>query len=395
MKFPVGQQRSSTSQIADCRNPTVQLGYVQPNRPSPATNRAHAMMEPPAVPSRMKLLVSLIIGIIFIVDLNLPLGLAGGVPYVAAVLASLSAPGQRFTLWVTGICSALTIAGHFLSPAGADQWLDVVNRVLALFAIWVTAILSLKRKRAEEARARMEQITASRERLALLGELSAGVAHEFRNPLDGVLNCIQLLRPKLAQDPADAELLEMAEEGLRRMDGISARMLRLGREESHSRIATRIPELLDATLRMIALRAQKQQVALKTRVDKHLPQVEMDAEKISEALLNLLSNALDACSEGGSIIIGAAVEPGDASQVSMVVSDNGPGIPTGIRKQVFEPFFTTKPVGKGSGLGLAISRKIVESHGGRLELLDTEKGASFRITLPVKHAAEAPEGVPA
>jgi signal transduction histidine kinase len=276
--------------------------------------------------------------------------------------------------------------GHFLSPAGSDYVKDSVNSALAIFAIWVTAFLSLKRKRAEEERARMEQFAAARERLALLGELAAGIAHEFRNPLDGVLNCVQLLRPIVGEKPSDRELVDMAEEGLRRMDTISARMLRLGREEKGQRLPTVMKEVVDSAVSLIAIRAQKQGVHLAVQVDPDLPLVDLDAERISEALLNLLTNALDACKSGCTITVRGLKVPGSGEAVEIRVIDDGSGIPAEVRSKIFEPFFTTKPVGKGSGLGLAISRKIAEIHGGSLKLLESGQGTTFSILLPVKAA---------
>ncbi|MCW8131579.1 MAG: hypothetical protein KIS92_14620, partial [Planctomycetota bacterium] len=318
--------------------------YLQPLGPF--------MVSGSRISPRLIVFITLVIGVIFVVDIHLPLGVAGGVPYVAAVLLSLGAPDARFTLWVGILCSVLTVLGHFMSTTGAEHYfLDVINRILALFAIWVTAILSLKRKRAEEERARMEKFAFGRERLALLGELAAGIAHEFRNPLDGVLNCIQLLRSRVNGQAGNVELLDMADEALHRMGGISARMLRLGREEMGAHAPTPVSEVIDAAVYLVRMRAEKEGVRIETFVEPGLPQIAMDAERISEAILNLLTNAIDACARGGKVSVRACRNEQPSDSVAITVSDNGSGVPAAIRKRIFEPFYTTKPVGKGSGLG--------------------------------------------
>jgi signal transduction histidine kinase len=336
----------------------------------------------------LALILILTIGILC-ADFLAPLGIAGGVPYVVVVLLSVGALRQRFTLSVALLVSALTIGGHFISPSGSEVWVDTVNRLLALFVIWVTTLLLLARQRAEEERARLARRVAARERLALLGEMSAGVAHEFRNPLHGVLNCMEMLRVRLGTDEDSRELFDLADEGLRRMDEISARMLSLGREEKNPKVATAAGQVVQNAVAMIRLRAQKENVLLEVDVEVGLPKVDMDASRVTEAVLNLLTNALDACGPGGHVMVRVRKHAEQRDVVQIEVLDNGKGIPPDVRKRLFEPFFTTKPVGKGAGLGLVIARAVAENHGGMVVLVQRpEGGASAVLSLPTTmHAA--------
>jgi signal transduction histidine kinase len=106
-------------------------------------------------------------------------------------------------------------------------------------------------------------------------------------------------------------------------------------------------------------------------------------ERISEALLNLLSNSIDACAEGDSITIKVDLKSENNNVLEILVSDTGSGIPKEIRPQIFTAFFTTKPFGKGTGLGMTIVKKVVDAHGGSVEILDTERGTSILLRLPV------------
>jgi PAS domain S-box-containing protein len=241
-----------------------------------------------------------------------------------------------------------------------------------------------ERKRAEQDRARIERLAASRQRLAVLGEFAAGVAHEIRNPLHGVNNCVEMLRPKDNVNPADQELWDLAEEGLRRMDLISGRMLQLTRDGQSARVPTDPATLIEESLAFVRARAQKEQIHLKSEIEPNLPQIVIDPVRISEALLNLLVNALDACNKNGTVTVSARMKPETPGMVEIAVADTGAGIPPDIQAKVFDPFFTTKPMGKGSGLGLAITRGIVETHGGVVELISSvNAGTTMKLCLPI------------
>jgi signal transduction histidine kinase len=347
---------------------------------------------------RLLVLTILLTTLVFCGDVLAPLGLASGVPYIFVILLSLGSRNRSFILGMAVVVSLLTVWGHFITKPpssevhvrwdiGADAWVDIVNRMLALAVIWVTTLLSLARQYAEEERARLTRRVAARERLAILGEMSAGVAHEFRNPLHGVLNCMEMLRKRIGTDPADVELLDLADEGLRRMDDISGRMLSMGREDTGLKAPTIVAQVVQNAVSMVRFRAQKENIQLDVNVDTGLPQVVMDAARISEAVLNLLTNALDACVSGGRVELRAQRHAEQNNAVLIEVLDNGSGIPLDVRKRIFEPFFTTKPVGKGAGLGLTIVRAVVENHGGTVVISPRpEGGTRAALILPIQRA---------
>jgi signal transduction histidine kinase len=140
----------------------------------------------------------------------------------------------------------------------------------------------------------------------------------------------------------------------------------------------------------VKIRAQKDGIELTAKVEPNLPLVPMDPSRISEALLNFLTNALDACQEGGKVEVRAQRHAERANVIEIEVVDNGSGIPPELRKRIFEPFFTTKPVGKGAGLGLTIARTIAESHGGAIQVADAPGGGTrVSILLPALTATVA------
>lgn len=238
------------------------------------------------------------------------------------------------------------------------------------------------RKKTEAEKEKIAGIAAGRERMAVLGEVAAGVAHEFRNPLHGVLNCVKILRSRVSKDESIQRWLNLQEEGLQRMDLISARLLRLGRDEMSPRILIDPAEVIRSSISFVQARAHKMGIEISSRISERLKPLSVDPERISEALLNLLTNSLDACQKGGAIEISADSDE-QPGMIAITVKDSGAGIPDDVRNRVFEPFFTTKPIGKGSGLGLALVKKIVDQHGGSVTL-DSQpgKGTTVRMVLP-------------
>lgn len=239
-------------------------------------------------------------------------------------------------------------------------------------------------KRAQEDVRRFEQIALSRERLALLGELSASVAHEFRNPLLGVQHCVEELRSRCGDDPGMKGVVDLLEEGLSRMDHVSGRLLRLARNDDGSAKAlSDIASCVEGTCGFVRSHAQRAGVQLHSDVEPNLPQIKLHPERLSEAMLNLIYNAIDACKPGDSVSVRVRQRPAE-EKMEILVSDTGTGIPAELREKIFEAFFTTKAAGRGTGLGMTIVRRIIEAHGGTIELLEQEaKGTTFRILLPM------------
>lgn len=232
-------------------------------------------------------------------------------------------------------------------------------------------------------RKELEEEVRKAERLAALGRLSAGVAHEIRNPLAGIRTTTEILRGRLSRD---AELVRFADvilEETERLDRIVGSLLQFARPAPPRRQAIRPDELLERALRLAAGRASERGVRLRHEAGADVPELEGDRDQLLQVLLNLLLNAVDATPQGGEVVVAARTDP---DEVRLVVEDGGEGVPAGLRERVFDPFFTTKP--GGTGLGLSISQNILRQHGGRLRLERPDGGRSRAIaTLPRRGAA--------
>lgn len=238
-------------------------------------------------------------------------------------------------------------------------------------------------KHAQENAGRLERAAAERQRLALLGEFSASIAHEFRNPMQGVISCMEDLRAHVDGNASLGQTVGLLEEGIQRMDRISERLLRLARSHEGGKVLYDVAQCIEGTCSFVRSRAQRAKIDLVTQIEPDLPPVPMLPDRLSEALLNLLGNALDASRENGRITL-SAYRSAVPEMLELRVSDTGCGIPPEARDRIFDMFFSTKPAGKGTGLGMAIVRRNIEAHGGTIDLLETSsRGTTFRALIPL------------
>ncbi len=228
-----------------------------------------------------------------------------------------------------------------------------------------------------------QQALINSEKLASMGQLSAGIAHEINNPL-GVI----MLYSKLLLDgcPADSEMSEdiaMIVEQADRCKTIVSGLLNFARKNKVELKKTNICELIDRCLKAIMV-PQNIRLTVAHEVDR--PELDLDSDQMIQVLTNLIMNAIEAMPDGGNIAIKTQNKDG---QLELTVEDNGPGIPEKIIKKIFEPLFTTKQLGKGTGLGLAVTYGIVKMHRGQIDVqsnADPGKGATgtkFIVTLPM------------
>jgi len=226
------------------------------------------------------------------------------------------------------------------------------------------------------------------QKLAALGQLGAGVAHEINNPLGGVIGHVQLLLADRAPSSSDYEALKHIEEGARRASAVVQNLLRFSVQRKEPvRTAVDLNKLVRDTLSLTESLIRDQKIELVYDLADGKPRARADAGQLAQVLLNLVANARTAMPAGGKLRIATRTEAGDAGaaapRVALVVEDSGKGIAPEIRERIFEPFFTTKDDWSNVGLGLSVSYRIVEEHGGRIDVQsEPAHGATFTVWLP-------------
>ncbi|HEY8567269.1 MAG TPA: PAS domain S-box protein [Beijerinckiaceae bacterium] len=262
--------------------------------------------------------------------------------------------------------------------------IKVENR--RLFAAYIRDLTERKATEAELTRQR-EQLHHS-EKLAALGSLLAGVAHELNNPLAIVVAQTSLLHEK-AKDPDTKARAEKLRAAADRCGRIVKSFLAMVRRTPPSRKDTDVNNLVQATVEMTAYGARSAGIIVSLDLDPSLPKVSADTDQIGQVVANILINAQQALlgQQGERRIAVSTRAEGDA--VVVTVQDNGPGVAPGARGRIFEPYFTTKPLGAGTGIGLSVSLNVVKSHGGDIRVEDVEPhGARFVVTLPIGHSTQ-------
>jgi signal transduction histidine kinase len=217
-----------------------------------------------------------------------------------------------------------------------------------------------------------------RQRLAALGELAAGVAHEVRNPLGAIQLYSGLLKAECGRSQAANSLLEKIESGIRAIDAVVQDTLALT-PRAHQLAPQPVRSFVEAAVEACGRVLDARGVSLRIENGPSNAVVVVDEQAIQRVLINLITNAAEASSSGTTITV--VVESEQDGSVSISVRDQGCGIPSDQLERIFDPFFTTK--GTGTGLGLAIAHRLIEAHGGRLRARNrAEGGADFSIVLP-------------
>ncbi|WP_422930451.1 two-component system sensor histidine kinase NtrB [Singulisphaera sp. PoT] len=229
------------------------------------------------------------------------------------------------------------------------------------------------------------------EQFASLSTLAAGLHHEIKNPITALSIHVQLLEERLrksAVDDAVGEMFDVLKSEVRRLS-ITLDSFRNFANLQRLNVKSVDPEaVLDELARLMGPQATQQGVRLALQCEgRPLPKVALDSEKIQQALLNLMLNALEAMPDGGELSLTARIED---ERLKVVVRDTGPGIPPEIQDHIFHPYFSTKD--NGTGIGLALAEKLVRQHHGQLDFRTGPAGTSFRITLPVKDSPGSANG---
>jgi len=228
----------------------------------------------------------------------------------------------------------------------------------------------------------MEQLVQN-EKLVAIGHLSSGVAHEINNPLGGIIICFKSLLKSTQKTEQTDELVLAIEDGLQKINGIVSQLLDFSRASYTEKKSIDINGLINRLLVLLRHTAQKHGIDILMELDKTVPLIFADENKISQVIMNLTINAIQAMSKGGVLTISTKREK-HFCQISF--NDTGAGIKPEDMPFVFDPFFTTKKTGEGTGLGLSVSRGIIEQHDGTLHV-ESEPGcgATFTIVLCLAH----------
>ena len=312
--------------------------------------------------------------------------------------------------WRGGIVAA-TVSGLFYIPHILMSWHSHPEYSAAqyveigmFFVIGgLTGFLAdderMQRKKVEETARKLSEVYAQlqasfeqlrrADRLSALGELSAGLAHEIRNPLGSIEGAMQILcRPELPAETRQ-EFRDLGQKEVNRLKGLLTNFLDFARPQTPRRSLTEPSQLLESVARLAAETAKMSEVQVRIESPDAVPAVSLDPEQMKQVLLNLVINAIQAMPAGGEVVL-RTLNKTDA--VILEVQDGGTGIPPEDLERVFNPFVTTRP--GGTGLGLSIAYQIVTQHGGHIAARrNPEKGMTFRVTLPLGSEAAPPETV--
>ena len=215
------------------------------------------------------------------------------------------------------------------------------------------------------------------DRLAAIGEVSAGVAHEIRNPLTSIKGFIQLIEEDLEKDDNKLSYTRIVSEEVDRLNKIIGTLLYYARPTMPKRSLVSINDVIDDTLLLVNIEMSKKNLAIHKHYNQNLPTIPVDAEQVKQVFLNLILNSMQAMDSNGQITIETDIDK-DGDFITIAIEDTGKGIEDKILKRIFDPFFTTRE--EGTGLGLAVVQKIVELNGGHLDVKSQiGQGARFCV----------------
>jgi PAS domain S-box-containing protein len=219
------------------------------------------------------------------------------------------------------------------------------------------------------------------EKLAAIGQMSAGIAHEINNPLGNILGYAKLLLKDTSLNEIQREKLEIITEQARKGSDVVQGLLNYSRQTGSQRESVSVNRIIEDVVTLLLPQAEKSKIRIISDLP-DIPEITADPRQIEQVLFNLVLNAVQAIGASGTIWVETSVS--GRRYIQITIRDTGPGIPDDIQCKIFDPFFTTKPVGKGTGLGLSVCLGIIRDHGGDIDLISAAgEGALFIIRLPL------------
>ena len=262
--------------------------------------------------------------------------------------------------------------------------LYIVGTTVGLLSSAQQRLTNRYREMAESLRRANVELTQSHEevrradRLATLGQIAAGLAHELRNPMAAIKGAIEIVEGRVAPGTPEAEFARLADVEIRRLDALLTDFLAYARPRDPQFVATGVDDIIQHVLALLRPIADRSAVTFTTSREPGERLVRADREQIEQVLFNVILNAIQASPRGGTVSVR---ETGRDGACVIAVSDQGPGVPPELAPRIFEPFFTTKK--QGTGLGLPTAHRIVTAHGGRIDIGAADGGGTVcRVILP-------------
>lgn len=320
--------------------------------------------------------------------------------YYLPILAAAFWFGLRGAILVALLCAVCYLPHIVTDWVGHPMYRQAQYAELVMFQVVALVVGALaqaeRRQREKQERTAQELAQAYRQlqesfeqlrradRLAALGQLSAGLAHEIKNPLASMKGSLEILSSDFPPGHEKREFLDIFEKELGRLNIVLSEFLQFARTPRPDRSPCSLAEIVDAIKVLCSREANRQGVDFEVSTQDDLPELELDAAQIQQALLNIVLNGIQAMPSGGRLSI--RVEHED-DELSIWVRDEGEGIPLENRSRIFDPFFTTKE--GGTGLGMAIAHNLIQGHGGDIRIVDGEgPGSTFQIVLPTKSSTD-------
>ncbi len=263
---------------------------------------------------------------------------------------------------------------------------------IVLGTVVTTRLMTRRMEQIELEKAKTEDLVVQSSKMAALGKMAAGIAHEINNPLQIIGDQAGWMKDLLDSEDVKSnenfqefeQCIKKIERQVNRSREITHRLLRFGRRMETTQDMVDINHLLAETITFLENEAHYRDITIQTQYAEDLPEITTDSNQLQQVFLNIIDNAIDAVGQSGKILIKTALVSNSSKQIEVTIVDNGPGIPKEVLARIFDPFFTTKRPDEGTGLGLSISYSIIEKLRGKISVKSEEgSGTTFTIKLPV------------